>query len=365
MLQYLQPPSHPFNQATKIARLPEHADQYPELKDPSIVKITDSQYLMYASIGSSITQTWIVGRFEASSPDGEWHEVPPVTFHYLSGAQLCAPAVRYDAELHRWTMYVQNCCFEEGGFIALASSIDGQNFFGASKPLFTREMLGEHSESIVGLYDAGISEVMLDGEAYLCLLFSGYRRVGCGDIFMTYRKKSASDTDWSLPQRILAQEDVPFHNHPDSPWFEWGLEGAQITQLGDGSFLLIGVCFMPKPAGFLGTRQRVFFAHAASLLGPFTPLTVPFLPQEVDGKRGENGHPDAFIWGNKLWIMYQERLGEGKPWHFRQAYFDVLELNEYLISTHNSQNYVPDLTFSDIEPATTPQLNQPQQYAVA
>lgn len=355
-MKYFKPPAPLHNEALAITRLPEHQIRYPELKDPSVVKVKEDFYVMFASIGSSVTQTWIVGRFISDRVDGLWQEVSPVTFHNLSGAQLCAPAVWYDAKSGMWTMYVQDCCFNENGYIALARSEDGENFYGHPQALFNRNHVASYQPSVVGLYDAGISTVTLNNEEYLCLLFSGYRRVGCGDIFMSYRKKSATEDQWSEPQRILTQEEVPFHNHPNYEWFEWGLEGAQIIELSPESYLMIGVCFMPKPDGYLGTRQRVFYAHATSLLGPFVPLTVPFLPQEIEGKRGENGHPDAFIENGKLWVVFQERFGDGQPWHFRQAAYDVERLKLYFETIRHPSNYVQDVTFPEVTTIKSEQM---------
>lgn len=335
MLQTLPQPQHFHNLLLKMERIPEHQYRYPELKDPSVVQIADGSYVMYASIGNSFSQQWIIGRFVAANPEGPWHEVAPVSFYNLSGPQLCAPAVRFEVKNGQpeYVMYVQTSCFENDGYIALATSHDGQHFTGSEKPLVTRQMMGEFAQEVVGLYDAGISEVTVNGEQLLCLLFSGYRRVGCGDLYMTYRKKSETESEWAPIQKILSQEEVPFHNHPMSEYFEWGLEGAQITQLADNSFLLVGVCFMPKPHGHTGTRQRVFFAHATSLLGPWMPITTPFEPQDYDGKRGENGHPDALMVGDQLVVIYQERCGDGYPWHFRSAQFSPEDLVAYFETT--------------------------------
>jgi hypothetical protein len=314
-----------------INRKPEHQYRYPELKDPSVVQIADGSYMMYASIGNSHIQQWIIGRFVAQNPEGPWQEVSPVTFHDLSGPQLCAPAVRFEIKNGQphWIMYVQTSCFEHEGIIALATSTDGEHFYGTNQPLINRQMMSSYTDALVGLYDAGISEVRVNDQTLLCLLFSGYRRIGCGDLYMTYRSKESNEDDWAPSQKILSQEEVPFHNNPLDQDFEWGLEGAQIIQLADDSFMLLGVCFMPIPGPAVGTRQRVFFAHATSLLGPWIPLTTPFEPQDYAGFRGENGHPDAFKIGDELWIIYQERCANGYPWHFRAATFNIEQLKTY------------------------------------
>lgn len=353
MTSHHPPPQHSNNHTLEIVRLPTHTAAYYEIKDPSIVKKKNGDYLMFASIGNSEFQQWQIGRFIASQVQGPWQELSPVTFTNLSGPQVCAPAVRYEdtTEGELWTMYVQSCCFETDGYIALATSQDGQHFTAAEQPLLTREMLGQHREDVIGLYDAGISQVTVNNQPMHCLVFSGYRRVGCGDVYMTYAPIDTEIPSWAPPQRILSQEEVPFHNHPDYEWFEWGLEGAQIIQLIDQSYLMFGVCFLPKPDGHLGTRQRVFMAHAKSLLGPFVPLTTPLDPQPQEKGTGENGHPDAVMNGNTLNLIYQERSGQGQPWYLRHAQFDLQYLTSYTQTVYqqrvNEKNDTPPL-------ATTP-----------
>ncbi len=322
-----------FNELLPVQRLAEHAESYYEIKDPSIVQLHDGNFMMYASVGNSVRQEWKVGRFIATQPQGPWQEISPVIFRGISGPQLCAPAVTYEMKdgAPLWKMYIQTACFEENGIIVLATSTDGEIFDGQPNPLASRETIEpEHQSSVVGVYDAGISEVKSGNEELLCMLFSGYRRVGCGDVYASYRHKNSSEQDWSPARRLLAQEDVPFHNHPQYEHFEWGLEGAKLVQLGDECFMMIGVCFLPKPKEYLGTRQRVFFAAAPSIQGPFTPICTPFEPTMNQGRAGENGHPDTMLtMNNDLWIIYQERYGEGCPWHLRVARYDLDELKKY------------------------------------
>lgn len=306
---------------------------YPEIKDPCVVTLPDGTFMMFASIGSSALQRWIVGRFTATHPTGPWTELAPVIFENITGPQLCAPAVTLENINNEqiWKMYIQTACFEENGVIALATSTDGVHFRGQDQALASRNTIDpKHQSSVVGVYDAAISEVKTSQEELLCMLFSGYRRVGCGDLYASYRKKSEPEASWSQAERVLAQEDVPFHNHPDYEHFEWGLEGAKLVQLCDDCFLLIGVCFLPKPSEYRGTRQRVFFAVASNIHGPFTPICTPFTPYQLQGKAGENGHPDTLLMDHDLWIVYQERLGDGYPWHLRTARFEVNALREFL-----------------------------------
>jgi hypothetical protein len=317
-----------------MMRLPKHLQRHYEIKDPSVVMIAPDKFMMFASIGNSQRQEWLVGRFEASSLQGPWIELEPVKFVNLSGPQLCAPAVTYDPAKAEapWEMYIQTACFEADGIIALATSKDGETFHGVPTVLASRETVANPPAPVIGVYDVGVSEVKQGDEELLCMLYSGYRRVGCGDLFLSTRRKNDPTAQWSTGECLLAQEAVPFHNSPDYEHFEWGLEGAKLIQLADDSFLLIGVCFLPLPHEYLGTRQRVFLAAAKSINGPFVPMGTPFLPVAVESgeaaqekaiRRGENGHPDTLIIDNQLWVIYQERSGNGQPWYLRYAVYEM------------------------------------------
>jgi hypothetical protein len=315
--------------ALHINRLPQHAARHYEIKDPSVVQIQDGTFMMYASVGNSKEQSWLVGRFAAPTLDGIWQELEPAEFHDLSGPQLCAPAVMYDLVDGKplWTMYIQTACFEEGGVIALATSADGHHFYGQPQPLATRESTDAAANPIIGVYDVGVSTITQGTEELLCMLYSGYRRVGCGDIYISTKKKDA--LEWSTGQCLITQEDVPFHNRPDYEHFEWGLEGAKLVQFADDCYLIIGVCFMPLPDGYLGTRQRVFFAVSDKPEGPYKPVGMPFIPSQ-ENNRGENGHPDLLIVNDSVEIIYQERAGDGMPWYLRSASFNMEELHSFL-----------------------------------
>lgn len=295
-----------------IQRLSDHLASYPELKDPCVISLPTGGYMLYASIGTSVTQTWRVGRFYADAIAGPWQEQAPVEFTNLTGPQLCAPALHVqNGVIH---MYIQTGCFEENTTIVHAISTDSQVFTADSHPVITQFSTLGNTHPVVGVYDAGISNVMLDTQETTCMVYSAYRRIGCGDMYVTV--KDPITGNWLRPHPILSQEHVPFHNDPDNPHFEWGLEGGKIDQIAPDLFILIGVCFLPRPAGYDGKRQRIFLAASRSVLGPFVPIGLPFAPSV---KHGEIGHPDTVLDGSNMHILYQERKGNGKPWYFRQA----------------------------------------------
>jgi len=293
----------------EIRRLKEDGTPAPEIKDPSVVKRADDSYVMFATWPAA--EGLSIGRFEAKHPGGPWQELPPVTITGISGPEICAPSVVIDNG--EWKMYVQTSCFSADGVIAAATSKDGVTFTGAQAPVMTKGDV----PGTISLYDVAVSTVMQGGKEYDCMVFSGYRAVGNGDVYVSMREKGTEK--WGKPALALKQEDVPFHNKPGSKNYEWGLEGAKVVQLDDDAFLMIGVAFLDKNVSERGTRQRVFFAASKTPQGPFLAMDTPIAPTAYPEGTGENGHPDTIDMGDKIGILYQERAGEGKPWHLRYA----------------------------------------------
>jgi len=329
-------PETPVSHKVEIRRLNGDADLvtrgYTEMKDPSIIREKDGSYKMYCSLGTSTTQQWVVGRFAADHPGGPWQELPHAEIEDVAGAEVCAPAVMTRVENGKvfYDMYVQTTCFSPDGVIAQAVSEDGRVFKGLDQPAVTKEDLSPKDlENVISLYDVGMSEFDIAGKPHECMVFSGYRRIGCGDVYMSLREKTkdaAAGQPWPQPVLILKQEDVPFHNKPDADNFEWGLEGVKIDKLAEGAYLMTGVCFLDRPNEERGTRQRVFFAAAAAPQGPYLPMRTPVEPTVYPEGTGENGHPDTVDLGDKIGLLYQERAGEGKPWHLRYVAFDKQQL---------------------------------------
>lgn len=310
----------------EIRRLKPDDTGFYQVKDPTVVAMPDGSYTMFATLDAPYMKAGLVGRFTASDPAGPWQEQPPAVVHGIEGPEICAPSVHVEQQDGRllWRMYIQTSCFSEDGIIAEATSTDGINF--TAKPVMTKEDLPRGAYPIVGLYDVAVSDVTVDGKPFDCMVFSGYRTVGCGDIYISLREKGREE--WGRPVLALRQEDVPFHNPPGCPNFEWGLEGAKVMQLADDAFLMVGVCFLDKDKSERGSRQRVFFAGAATPDGPFIPMGTPIDPAPNAAGTGENGHAELVDRGDRLGILYQERAGEGrsKPWHLRYTEADKDEL---------------------------------------
>ena len=306
------------------------ADAYFEIKDPSIVRESDHSYYMFASNGVARDKPWVVGRFHATSPEGPWQELEPCNIQGVEGPEVVAPSVVLTEKDGKplWKMYIQTSCFGADGVIALATSEDGINFTGTEKPPMAKADLPVGATPVVGLYDVAVSDITKGGKAYDCMVFSAYREIGNGDVFVSLRDKTANDEAWAQPRMGLRQEDVPFHNRPGSSQYEWGLEGAKVIQLAEDAYLMVGVCFLDKDKSQRGTRQRVFFAAGADPQGPFLAMSTPVEPTAYPEGTGENGHPDTIDLGDKIGLMYQERAGEGrdKPWHLRYAEIPKAEL---------------------------------------
>ena len=314
------------SERVEIRHLNETDAVWIQIKDPSVVPLPDGTYIMYCTTDApAVAEGVRVSRFAAASPGGPWQELAPAMVHGVDGPEVCAPSVVLEQkdENSVWKMYIQTSCFGKDGVIALASSADGKTF-NAEPTAMTKEQLPPGDIPVVGLYDVSVSTVLRDGRPCDCMVFSGYRSIGCGDVYVSLREKGAAA--WEKPQLALRQEEVPFHNRPETRNFEWGLEGAKVVQLADDAFLMVGVCFLDKGIEERGTRQRVFFAASATPGGPFIPMGTPVEPTPYAEGTGENGHPDTIDLGDKLGLLYQERAGEGRPWHLRYGEMDKEEL---------------------------------------
>jgi hypothetical protein len=336
-----------------FARLSDPDSAFSEIKDPCVVKDGVGTYHLFASIGNSVTQKWKVGHFISTNPSMYWEEVQPVNFEGIYGPELCAPAVTYCAERVNdpWVMYIQTSCFSEQGIIVKATSKDGYHYKGEMTATMDQHHLAGTKTPVVGVYDVGVSDVNLNQQKYECLLLSGYRAIGNGDLYLSYRPAQNHDGVWPEAKLLLAQEELPFHNRPDFPNYEWGLEGAKIVAIAPDIFLLVGVCFKPLGDEFKGMRQRVFFAVSPTLNGPYKPWCLP-LEEVMEVKTGEHGHPDVFIEDDKLWMFYQHRMGDGFPWYVRTVNYDLESLaaeGRRVMDGSRENSAIPTLTENTVQ----------------
>jgi hypothetical protein len=193
-------------------------------------------------------------------------------------------------------MFIQTEFMKSGGRAEHAVSNDGFNWVLLAPALLAIPDSGED-----GIYDP--HPAVIGGNKYL--VYSGmpkFTKMPQPDVYLA---RSASNTwfgPWVRVGKILDHEDVPHHNHRDHPDYEWGIEGAQLVELPDGRVLLNATCFLPE--GKRGNRQRVFFAVADKVEGPYRTLGPVLQPDQA----GENGHSTVMVLGNELTLFYQSRI---------------------------------------------------------
>lgn len=251
---------------------------------------------------------WRASHAVAPALDGPWSEVPPARLEGADGGCLGAPGlVAAGDQLH---------LFAQTDFAALGSSVEhlvssdgGQSFVRRDTALRSSRLRQREA----GVYDAHPSTV--GGRPWMA--YAAFARPGRPDLFVA-ESTGGWDGPWRRRGRILAHPDVAaHHNQHDHADYEWGLEGPQLVDLGDGRVLLNAVCFLPS--GGRGRRQRVFLAVGPGPTGPFRSLGPVLDPPDHGWEAGENGHAAAVVADGHLWLFYQARAGEGGPWRWGLA----------------------------------------------
>ncbi|MGE5541302.1 MAG: hypothetical protein ACM3TU_03425 [Bacillota bacterium] len=302
------------------------SSRFKDTKDPCIC-FDGKLWHIYGSGGDTIPEDWMVLHATAPDIEGPWTEVEPLTLIGLSGPHMAAPSVIYENTDELYHMAVQRDFMDIGGGIEYFTSTDGQTFTW-EETLIEPEGLAES-----GLYDPHYAEI--GGERYL--IYSGIPGSIPTDMPFTpqpdlYLARSMSGL-WNGPYQrmgcVLDHDRIAWHHnrlgHPD---YEWGIEGPQIIELPGGRILLNATCFLEE--GRRGTRQRVFFALASHVDGPYTSLG-PVLPERTnEWESGENGHASVILKGDKLYLFYQARSQthpdmRRNPFRFGIAVFNVAD----------------------------------------
>ncbi|HYF29239.1 MAG TPA: hypothetical protein VEA36_02650, partial [Candidatus Paceibacterota bacterium] len=83
--------------------------------------------------------------------------------------------------------------------------------------------------------------------------------------------------------------------------------------------------------GRFGTRQRVFFAVADQVEGPYTSLGPVLLPPGEGWESGENGHASAWVKDDELYLFYQARSKEvehaqANDWRYGIAVYRIADI---------------------------------------
>ncbi|WP_375449890.1 hypothetical protein [uncultured Devosia sp.] len=269
-----------------------HPTNLDDVKDPCPV-FDGHLWHMFGSGGTVTTETWILFHATSASIEGPWVEHPPVTLP-ISGSGIAAPGVIFDDGIFH--MFVQTEFMKSGGRVEHAVSNDGFNWVVLPPAIMAISETSEH-----GVYDP--HPAVIGGIKYLVYsAMPSFTRVPQPDVYLARSTSGTWFGPWERVGKILDHADVPHHNHRDDPDYEWGIEGAQLVELPDGRVLMNATCFLPT--GKRGTRQRVFFAVAGNVSGPYRSLGPVLDPM----RPGENGHSTVMIAGQELLLFYQSRI---------------------------------------------------------
>jgi hypothetical protein len=331
------PSNHVVTPVRTIGPLFE-STRFKDVKDPCIC-FDGTTWHIYGSGGDTFREEWEILHATAPHAEGPWTEVEPVNLRGVEGPHVAAPTVVYDFDDKLFHMAVQKDFMDAGGDIAYLVSADGH--------IFTkmRTLVSPNKESEVGLYDPHFSSI--GGRKYL-VYASMPAMMGRPDPRNPERTYAVPQPDvylarsvtdrwsgiWKRVKCILRHEDIAWHhNRREHPDYEWGIEGPQLVELPNGKILLNATCFIEE--GRRGTRQRVFFAIADDIKGPYTsigpilPTTAPDLPE---WENGENGHASAVVCGEELHLFYQARSQaiedpkEANPWRYGIAVFRIEDI---------------------------------------
>ncbi len=160
----------------------------------------------------------------------------------------------------------------------------------------------------------------MSGKRYI--VYSGmpkFTRVPQPDIYLARSMSDSWFGPWKRVGKILDHPELLHHNSREDPDYEWGLEGAQLVELPGGRVLLNATCFLPQ--GPRGSRQRVFFAIADNIKGPYVSVGPVLDP----GGLGENGHSTVIIHDRRLTLFYQGRVeATNHRWRYGLAKYSIL-----------------------------------------
>ncbi|MCA1823546.1 MAG: hypothetical protein ABR520_11545 [Mycobacteriales bacterium] len=290
---------------------------YPDVKDPCLVHDGDTWHL-YGTGCNAHGKGGPLEILHAVSPrlGGPWQQLDPVRLDRDLGGEAAAPGVvAADGELH---LFVQTAWSKLGGTIEHFASDDGRAFRWVDTALTSRRRGPER-----GIYDPHPCEI--DGESYLA--YSGMNVVGRPDVFLARSRTGLWSGPWERLGCIVGHADVDCHNQFDDPDYEWGLEGGQIVELADGRVLFNAVCFLrDHPAG---TKQRMFFAVADEVLGPYDVIGAAIEP--IGGPTaGENGHGCVVIDRGRVHVVFQERRAPDWHWRYARAGLSVVARSQSL-----------------------------------
>jgi hypothetical protein len=279
-----------------------------DLKDPCPVFDGDMWHV-FGSSGNVKKEVWSI--LHATAPEllGPWTEHEPIKLDVV-GSGVAAPGVIFEAGVFH--MFVQTEFMKSGGRCEHAISTDGFNW--VVQPTALHAIPGTAED---GIYDP--HPAMIGGQRYIVYsAMPSFSKVPQPDIYLARSQSESWFGPWKRMGKILDHSEVPHHNSREHPDYEWGIEGAQLVELPDGRILLNATCFLPE--GLRGNRQRVFFAIADDIAGPYVSVGPVLDP----GEAGENGHSTVLVNDRELTLFYQSRrVATNHFWRFGIAKFDL------------------------------------------
>ncbi|HEY0010345.1 MAG TPA: hypothetical protein VGB97_00325 [Candidatus Paceibacterota bacterium] len=300
------PPGPALKPTRKIGPLFE-SSRYKDVKDPCIV-YDGKTWHIYGSGGTTVTEEWEILHATAPSIEGPWTEQDSAVLRGVEGPHVAAPTVIYDFEDKLFHMAVQKDFMSIGGGIAYLVSADGHVF------TKMRSLMEPKGLTEAGLYDPQFASIK--GKKYM--VYSGvpttmltYDRpfIPQPDVYLARSVTDRWSGHWKRMKKILTHEDIAWHhNGREHPDYEWGIEGPELIPLPTGHVLMNATCFIEE--GRRGTRQRVFFAVASDVGGPYTSIGPVLSDREHEWESGENGHASAWFVGDELYLFYQARSQE-------------------------------------------------------
>lgn len=272
-----------------------------DVKDPCPVW-DGRMWHMFGSGGTVTSETWLVYHATAPALEGPWIQQPLIELP-VSGSGVAAPGVVHEAGVFH--MYIQTEFMRSGGRCEHLVSNDGFIWVALPSAFAALEGTEEH-----GIYDP--HPAVIGGQKYIAYsAMPAFDRVPQPEVFLARSRSNTWFGPWDRMGRIVGHEDIPHHNARDHADYEWGLEGPQLVELPDGRVMLNATCFLPE--GQRGTRQRVFFAVADRVEGPYRSLGPVLMPDGV----GENGHSTVMVEGDELTLFYQSRVeSTGHRWRY-------------------------------------------------
>jgi galactokinase/galactose mutarotase-like enzyme len=259
---------------------------------------------------------------------------PPLLLGQFPKGVYEAPSVVADGNtLH---LYAQTTYYRLGGSIEHFVSTDGHHFTWVGTALSSTPG-GQQA----GVYDADVMALPSErGSQRIVMVYSGFSREGGRDdrpdpqLFIA-ESMHGWDGPFTNGRLILTDVDVPWHNSHSAanPYYEWGLEGAQLLPLPNGQLLLLSVAFERRPGLDYMAAQRLLFALYDKEM-KLIDVSDPILPLAPGWD--EYGHGSMMIDVNEpdhLRMLYQARpanadkaFRDSNTWRLFEALFDISHL---------------------------------------